>query len=91
MLDTINALVLDGDLEPEFEISTLKELHGELHVVHNSDTPIVKNLVTGYRKQAAATCQNCGLHPAALHKRVNWVRTMCRECAAAGSYSIVLT
>ena len=91
MLDTINGLVLDGDLDPGFEISRLKELHGGLHVAHNSDVLILKNLIVGYQKQAATTCQNCGIYPAALHRRVKWVRTMCSECAATAAYSIVLT
>jgi hypothetical protein len=76
-------------LDESFAICGMGEKFGKLTITCHNTSPAVVNLISHFSVKAERTCQDCGYCPASLHKRNNWLRVMCTDCATRSNYKLI--
>lgn len=89
LLHEFHDLKQEQILDDSFSVCGMREKFGKLDVQCYNAPLVVERLISGFSIQAERTCQDCGYFPAALHKKNNWVRVLCTNCAIKSNYKLV--
>lgn len=86
LLHEFHDLKQEQILDDSFLVCGMRERFGKLDVQCCNAPLVVERLISEFSIQAESTCQDCGYFLAVLHKRNNWVRVLCADCALKSNY-----